>query len=100
MSAPQRGSGVSRSTLYTEAVRAFEMWRLEQKAKPPDLFSELVSPFRDSSGDFWRAEALSAIERVARSRAEFTVEDIAWSPMIDNRWRGAAMQDAARPGWI
>jgi hypothetical protein len=90
---------VSRSSRYTEAVHAFETWRLEQKAKPADLFSTAVQNPVDSR-DFWRAEALAAIERAARTRAELTVEDIAWSPMIDNRARGAAMQEAARRRWI
>jgi hypothetical protein len=90
---------VSRSTRYTEAVRAFEDWRYEQKAKPADLFSTAVENPVESR-DFWRAEALAAIERAARTRSEFTVEDVVWSPMIDNRGWGAAMQDAARKGWI
>jgi hypothetical protein len=73
---------MTRSTRYTEAVRAFETWRLEQKAKPADLFTqESFTP--EDSRDFWRAEALTAIERAARLRPELTVEDIDWSPMID-----------------
>ena len=85
---------MTRSTRFTEAVLAFETRRLEKIAKPADLFSSAdpaVSPIGDTSRDFWRAEALTAIERAARTRAELTVEDVVWSPMIEPRsWCGDA----------
>jgi hypothetical protein len=96
---------VTRSTRYTEAVRAFETWRLEQKVKPADLFSTAVEIPVDS-GDFWRAEALTAIKRAARSHAEFTVEDVGL--VADDRQLDPGRSDARRSasgldqalGWV
>ena len=72
---------MSRSDRYLEAVRALEDWKFAQRVRTPDLFTVRSTPI----GDAWKAEALTAIERVARSRSELTVEDVAWSPAIDNR---------------
>src|SRR5262249_40078642 len=63
---PAEGPGVvTRSTRYTDAVAAFELWRLEQRAKPADLFTEPPPP-----PDAWKTEALTAVQTVAYRRAE------------------------------
>lgn len=94
---------MSRSDRYLEAIRAFETWRLEQKAKPADLFSQ---PSRDSQGvrtpvgvvERWADEAMAAVEDAARQHRELTVADVDWSPTVDNRARGQVMQLAAKRG--
>jgi hypothetical protein len=86
---------MTRSTRYIEAVRAFETWRLEQRAKPADLFAADGST---SIHDAWRDEALDAVERCALVNRELTVMDVDFAPAIDNRARGSVMQLAARRG--
>jgi hypothetical protein len=61
---------VTRSTRYTEAIRAFEDWRYQQRVKEPDLFS--LEPA--SAPDEWRDRALELVHRVALTRTELTVE--------------------------
>jgi hypothetical protein len=52
-----------------------------------------VSPI----GDAWRYEALEAVERCALVNRELTVADVAWSPAIDIRPRGAVRASSITP---
>ena len=94
---------MTRSTRFNEAREALEAFRssMSPMDDTPDLFSKPMSDASDRPlSDRWKAEALALIETVARSRSEFTVEDIDFEPAIDNRARGAAMQTAAKRGWL
>src|SRR5262245_29553274 len=89
------------SARLRDARAALDGFRQKRVVRQPDLFSAIES-VADHAGAPWQEHALAVVERVARERAELTVEDISphVEPTIDMRALGAIMLTAKRRGWL